>query len=127
MEPPRARPEVLALGSSRDTLAALLRAAHSAGAVAHAARDLGEARATFLARGGVDLVVIAPDAALQVADRVARLVWALDPRVEILVFGRELLRSAAHPNVHRIAELHPTSRAGLGAVRRHVMATRRTE
>ena len=119
----RARPEVLAVGSHRRTLAALLRAVHAGGARAFAASDVDRARAHFLARGHLDLLVIAPDTPPQVADDVARAVWAVNPEVEVVVFGRVLLRGAALAHVHRIAELHPTSRAGLGALRRH-LATR---
>ncbi len=119
-----ARPEVLALGVHRGTLAALLRAAHHAGAVGCSALDIDAARARILRRGGLDVLVIAPDTSQHVADAVSRTIWAVDPRVDIVVYGRELLRATTHANVHRIAELHPTSRAGLGALRRHIAACR---
>lgn len=116
------RPEVLAVGTHRGTLAALLRAARGAGALGGAAHDVARARAQFLARGRIDLLVIAPDATPNVAVGVARAVWAVNPDVEIVVFGRDLLRGSTLAHLHRIAELHPTSRAGLGAWRRHVAA-----
>jgi hypothetical protein len=116
------RPEVLALGVHRGTLAALVRAAHGAGAVAFSAHDVAGARARFLLRGSLDVLVIAPDTTPHVAETVSRTIWAIDPGVDIVVFGRELLREQTHANVHRLADLHPTSRAGLGALRRHVAA-----
>lgn len=116
------RPEVLAVGTHRGTLAALLRAARAAGARAFAAADVARARAHYLARGRLDLMVVAPDTRPQVADAVARAVWAVNPEVEVVVFGRDLLRGTAQARVHRIAELHPTSRAGLWAFRRHLAA-----
>jgi hypothetical protein len=111
---------VLAVGTNRGTLAALLRAAHDAGALGFAATDVGAARAHFLARGRLDLLVIAPDTRPTVADAVTRAVWAVSPEVDVVVFGRDLLRGTSAARVHRIAELHPTSRAGLGAWRRHL-------
>lgn len=113
------------VGKHRGTLAALLRAARTTGARGFAASDVGGARARFLARGRLDLLVIALDTAPQVADDVVRAIWAVNPEVEVLVFGRELLRSSAPARLHRIAELHPASRAGLGALRRH-LATQAT-
>ena len=116
------RPEVLALGVHRGTVAALLRAARQAGAIGFSVQDAASARTRFLRRGNLHVLVIAPDVSPVVADAVARAVWAVDAGVDIVVFGRELLRAPAHQRVHRIVELHPTSRAGLGALRRHVTA-----
>lgn len=127
MPPLLARPEVLALGIDRDTLAALLRAAHRAGAAGFSAHSVEAARQYFLGRGGLDVLVIAPDTTPHVAETVSRTIWAVDPSVDIVVFGRELLRTATHANVHRIADLHPRSRAGLGALFRHVAACRAPE
>lgn len=115
-------PEVLVIGTARQTLAALVRAIRQAGGRGRTVVDLAAARARCLARGRVDLLVVAPDAKPAFADRVARALRDLDTRLEIVVFGREMLRHGAPSGVHRIAELHPTSRAGLGALRRHVAA-----
>lgn len=120
MSPTSTRPEVLALGTHRGTLAALLRATRAAGARAYAAVDVDGARSHFLARGRLDLLVIAPDATPAAAAAVAEAIWAVNPEVEIVVFGRELLRRTTLAHLHRIADLHPTSRAGLGALCRHL-------
>lgn len=112
----------MVIGSQRTTLAALLRTIRAAGGSGRAVADLGAARERCLARGGTDLLVIAPDAKPALAEKVARALRDLDPGLEIVVFGREVLRNSLTTGLHRISELHPTSRAGLGALRRHVAA-----
>ncbi|MEZ5963418.1 MAG: hypothetical protein R3F56_06180 [Planctomycetota bacterium] len=120
MNAPRPRPEVLALGDHRGTLATLLRAVRAAGARAFSVASVDGARTHYLVRGHLDLLVIAPDTSPPIAAEVADAIWAINPEVEVVVFGRTLLRGSSLARLHRIPDLHATSRAGLGALRRHL-------
>jgi hypothetical protein len=115
--PIRSRVDVLALSSAPQTLTALRRALLEAGFRWTRAATLADAQAAFLAMGGQDGLIIAPDASPSVAEQVVLSLRRLDPRLPVLVFGRDLLRGCtALGRVHRLPEYHPASRAGVGAV-----------
>lgn len=72
----------------------------------------------FLSRGGHTLLVVTPEVPSGLTQRVIERLREVDPDLPILVFGEDSLRDTRLPNVHRIRSFHPTSRAGLGAIRR---------
>lgn len=93
------------------------------GLSAHAHRidvvgDLATAGNEFLARGGHDLLLIAPDLAPGRALAAVQRLREIDPDLPVLVFGEEPLRGQEIGHLHRIASFHPGSRAGLGAVQK---------
>lgn len=114
------------LGPARRALAEVARALRQAGARPRAAIGLDDARRHLLRAGAIDLLVIAADVTPAGAQRVAAALRAVAPAMPIVVFGRELLTSAVS-GVHRIHDLHLRSRAGLGALRRRVLALRDTD
>ncbi len=118
----RRRPEVLVLGPARPALAEVVRALRHAGARPRAALGLADARRHLLRAGAIDLLVVAADTQPGTAQRVAHALRSLEPELPIVVFGRELLANARLASVHRIGDLHLRSRAGLGALRKQVLA-----
>ena len=80
------------------------------------AADLIDARRAFLAGGGHRLLVLAPDLAPGAARSVFDSLRAVDPALEVVAFGRDILREHRDPRLARAHSLHPDSRAGIGVV-----------
>lgn len=116
-EPEQAPRDLLALvgdANSMDTLVGELR---RGGYRVDLARNLGEARTAFLAAGGHDCVLVAPDVAPGTALAVLMSLRIVDPRLRAATFGPRLPREGHRPHARRLS-FHPGSRAGLGALLR---------
>ncbi|MCA8942555.1 MAG: hypothetical protein KDB80_08380 [Planctomycetes bacterium] len=97
--------ELLADGLARHDLAADI------------AQTLAEARAAFFRRGGHDAVILV-DVPTSLAERAVHALRDLDPEVAIIAFGRDLVHAELPGTTTRLPELHPSSRAGIGAILR---------
>lgn len=95
----------------------LLSRLQQAGYAVDVARDLAEARRTFFQAGGHDCVVLGPDLRPRLAQDAVRSLLGLDPDLALATYGPELReRRPARQAV--LASLHPSSRAGAGALLR---------
>jgi len=116
-EPDQAPRDLLALvgdANSMDTLVGELR---RGGYRVDLARNLGEARTAFLAAGGHDCVLVAPEVAPGTALAVLMSLRIVDPKLRAATFGPKLPREGHRPHARRLS-FHPGSRAGLGALLR---------
>lgn len=95
----------------------LLAQLQQAGFTVDVANDLAEARRTFFQAGGHDCVVLGPDLRPGLARDAVRSLLGLDPDLALATFGPELHKQRpAHQAV--LSSLHPSSRAGTGALLR---------
>ena len=78
--------------------------------------DLEAARASFFGSGGHDCLVVAPDVRPSLAHKVVHSLRAVDPRLATATFGPELAKGRAVSRTARLGGLHPSSRAGQGAL-----------
>ncbi len=107
------RGEVLLLERSAAVVAPLAVALRCRGLLVDEVTDLFAARAAFMARGGHDALVVAPDVPVAIAREVAAALREVDPRVEIVVFGEHGLGMVGE---RRVRGLHPAAPVACGAV-----------
>ncbi|MFK7741624.1 MAG: hypothetical protein AB8H80_14995 [Planctomycetota bacterium] len=108
---------VLALCGDPKPMHTLLDHLRQLGYSVDTAGDLQDARTSFFGAGGHDCLVVGPDVQPGLAQRVVSSLKRVDPHIAVATFGptvglRAPLRSA------RLASLHPSSRAGQGALLR---------
>jgi len=109
--------DLLALVGDDRCMAGLVGELRRGGYRVDLARDLGEARTAYLAAGGHDCVLVAPDVAPGTALSVLMSLRVVDPRLRAATFGPRLVRDGNRVQAKRLA-FHPGSRAGLGALLR---------
>ena len=106
---------VLLLLGDATPLGPLLEALQREGVRVDVVDDLQAARSCFFGAGGHDCLVIGPDVAPGVAQRVAAALTEVDPGVAIATFGPPVSGSKTSRTA-RLCSLHPGSRAGQGAL-----------
>jgi hypothetical protein len=111
-------PELLVLCREPATLGPLFDVLCRNGVTCETAPSLDALREAFLARGGHDALLLAPDVERSQARRAAHALRAVDPGLLVVAFGRDLQRADLPEAAVCLAGLHPTSRAGIGAVLR---------
>jgi hypothetical protein len=121
----RAPAEVLVMCGVAARAQRLLASLQRAGAAVDLAGDLGQARERFLARGGHDWLVLLPDVPPALATEAVHDLRALDARLRVVVFGSGQLRECNAARVVRLQAYHPSSRAGIGAVLKLLVASAR--
>jgi len=82
------------------------------------AKDLGEARTVFFGAGGHDCVVLAPDLRPGFARDVVQSLLGIDPELALATFGPALAGPSRPSRRAMLQSLHPSSRAGTGALLR---------
>lgn len=115
-EPAGRPPELLAVAGTPATVAPLAEMFAQAGVQVDVCTGLLETLRCFMARGGHDALIVAPDTPPGFAAQVTTRLRAVHADLLVIVYGRDLLRDAA--GVHRLADLHPAARAGMFAVMR---------
>ena len=106
-------PQVLVAAEAASTMATLMSALSECGVETDVVESLGQARETFLSRGGHCLLLLGPDLTPATARKVIASLTEVDPDLSVAVFGDELLRD---DELTRRIRHHPSSRAAVGAV-----------
>jgi hypothetical protein len=109
-------PELLAVAGHSATVEPLVAMFGQAGMQVDVCTSLLETLRCFMARGGHDALIVAPDTPPGLALQATTRLRAVDSGLIVIVYGRELLRDV--PRVHRLADLHPGARAGMFGVLR---------
>ena len=111
------RIEVLALLADPKPMQALLAALRLEGVHIDACSDLHGARSSFLQNGGHNCLVVGPDVAPGIANKVAQTLGAVDPDLAMATFGPQLIDRPV-VRTKKLSGFHPSSRAGQGALLR---------
>jgi hypothetical protein len=106
---------VLALLGDPRPMQALLAVLREVGLQVDVVIDLRDARTTFFGAGGHDCLVVGPDVKPGLALRVANSLSQLSPKLAMATFGPQLNEQSMNRTV-RLGSLHPSSRAGQGAL-----------
>ena len=109
-------PELLVVAAAELTMAALIEALDEHGVRADLVHALHEARNTFLARGGHQLLVLAPDLPPASARQISASLKRVDPSLSVVAFGEPGSPGPNEPGSPRRILYHPSSRAAVGAV-----------
>ena len=109
-------PELLVVSASEPTMAALIEALDAHGVSADLVHALPEARNTFLARGGHQLLVLAPDLSPAIMRQISASLTRVDPTLSVVAFEEPGSSGPAGPGSPRRILYHPSSRAAVGAV-----------
>ncbi len=112
--------EVLMLASDGPTAVKLGHGLEDLGFAVDHATDLPSAQKKFLERGGHTVLLVAPDIGTGRARATINALRSVDPDLQVIVFGEEILRDESGPGLHRVKSFHPGSRAGIGAIQRIV-------
>lgn len=118
--PPERRLDVLALCGQQQPMRALLAQLVRAGFGVDVANGLGEARTAFFGAGGVHCVLVGPDVAPGMADRVIASLRSVDPDLPAVTFGPKVQKGKV--GMTAVLGFHPGSRAGVGALLRFLRA-----
>ena len=108
---------VLALLGNPQPMHALLNLLREQGLQVDTVDGLAKARTSFFGAGGHDCLIIGPDVKPGVAIRVANSLRAVAPELAMATFGPELSNRSVMRTAH-LGSLHPSSRAGQGALMR---------
>lgn len=117
LDPAHRQLDVLALLADPTPMRPLLAQLREQGFHVDAVRGLDQARASFYEAGGHDCLVVGPDVAPGLAERVASSLSRVYPGVAIATFGPEIGRDTPSRQAH-LGGYHPGSRAGQGALLR---------
>ncbi len=115
--PPERRLDLLALVGSREPLEGLLASLDEMGFGIDLATDPATARRAFFQSGGHQVLILGPDVAPGLAWRVLDSLRGVDPELPVVAYGGPLSRRPLPFGVTALS-LHPSSRAGLGALLR---------
>jgi hypothetical protein len=114
--PPERRLELLAVLADERPMQVLLAELRAGGFGVDVAHDLAGARQLFFGAGGHDCLLIGPDVSPGVANAVVASLREVDPELPAVTFGPVLPRAAGRRTA--AVKLHPSSRAGVGALLR---------
>jgi len=117
-------PGVLCLFGATRPMQGLLDRLHQEGIAVDVATDLAEARRLFFGAGGHDCMVLGPDVRPGLARDVVEALLALDPDLALASFGPRLDAMDRPARRAVLASLHPSSRAGAGALLRFLRQLR---
>jgi hypothetical protein len=109
---------VLALLADPTPMTRLVERLREQGIAVDVVRDLGAARTAFFGAGGHDCLVIGPDVRPKLAQQVAQSLRAVDPALPTATFGPRPALPQLPLRSAMLAGLHPSSRAGQGALLR---------
>ncbi len=115
--PPERRLDLLALVRSPEPLEGLLTSLEGMGFRIDQAEDPKSARLAFFQSGGHQILLLAPDVPPGIARQVLESLRQLDPDLPVIAYGDCLTRKPLPTGVTALS-LHPSSRAGLGALLR---------
>jgi hypothetical protein len=117
-DPSPRSPEVLALGGQSGAIERLAEALRNLGVRTEVTRSLAGLRDAFFRCGGHDVLLLGPDLPAHLARAAARSLAEIAPGLRIVAFGEALQRGDVAGPIVRLQGIHPTSRAGVGAVLR---------
>lgn len=115
MNVPPEDPELLVVAAAEPTMASLIAGLDQHGIAADLVHDIGDARETFLARGGHRLLVLAPDLTARRAQQISRSLTTVDPDLPVVAFAQQPPRTR-QAEFTRWIHYHPSSLAAVGAV-----------
>ena len=110
------QPDLLVVAAAELTMATLVSRLADHGVTSDIVGALDEARTIFLAKGGHRALVLAPDLAPSVAQRVIDSLTGVDPELPVVAFTREDRRAGRRREGVRRVSYHPSSRAAVGAI-----------
>ncbi len=112
--------ELLVLASDGPSAVNLSHGLANLGFAVDHATDLPSAQMKFLERGGHTVLLVAPDVGTGRARAAINALRCVDPDLQVIVFGEQILRDEKGSGLHRVKSFHPGSRAGIGAIQRIV-------
>ncbi|MCA8974536.1 MAG: hypothetical protein KDC98_07425 [Planctomycetes bacterium] len=112
------RLEVLALLGDPRPMQALLDSLREHRYAVDVATGLADAQRLFFGTGGHDCLLLAPDIAPGLANKVLHSLRAIDPALATATFGPEVRHAGGESRTAVLAGFHPGSRAGTGAMLR---------